>query len=760
MKTARACLAFARDRANLLRSLSRRDVEVVIENGSAFLFRNGQDSARKMRNFLGNDETNVLESDKASTVDLMRFLLSCTSNPAVFLERNYNKEIVESSVRSLLCELANASYSAPQLDLPGSGLNQSPESYGQTQKSFRQNIEMKRGDWNCPRCNFMNFARNMKCLECEEARPKRQLTGGEWECPQCDFFNYGRNVVCLRCDCKRPGEVSFNTTSIRSGSGYGNGNYANKVNVDSRLAANEEKAERWFSKVSQLDSTSDMNSGTADEDFPEIMPLRKGVNRFVVSTRKTPLERRLANAQYQNDGTSEGNNLQTGGVNQSLDTTISRSLDEILGHTSGAAQGENKRITTEQNAGTQNPGPVSSSTTARQYGQLKGGSSNYVPFVPLPADMFSKKPQSSNTEENEKLVTDNYKPVASEASEQKAPASRSNPSGISGDGLLLSQKPVTQIDSNREKEQAEKSERWFKKVAELHDVTDLASAISDEDFPEIMPMRKGENRFVVSKKKDRSLTSPMYKRRMAMEQTSSTNFVPFVPFPPDHFAKKDNQQPDGADSSKATGETSVSVTSEKVPEKADDSVPDRDYKQPTENQQSNAGIWSTSGENSAEGRTGNKYGTPINENSTTDFVSPQTNNRNSWSSGGHAANDVRTETANTKGSLPPSSENQNPRNSWAGKSLEGSAVKETDPLDMSEEAKAERWFRRAAQIKDISELSQIPDEDFPSIMPMRKGVNRFVVSKRKTPLERRLTSPQYRRNLPIVTSDPLKKEED
>jgi hypothetical protein len=29
-----------------------------------------------------------------------------------------------------------------------------------------------------------NFARNVKCLECEEARPKRQLTGGEWECPQ------------------------------------------------------------------------------------------------------------------------------------------------------------------------------------------------------------------------------------------------------------------------------------------------------------------------------------------------------------------------------------------------------------------------------------------------------------------------------------------------------------------------------------------------------------------------------------------------
>ncbi|KAH7850399.1 hypothetical protein Vadar_032281 [Vaccinium darrowii] len=54
---------------------------------------------------------------------------------------------------------------------------------------------------------------------------------------------------------------------------------------------------------------------------------------------------------------------------------------------------------------------------------------------------------------------------------------------------------------------------------------------------------------------------------------------------------------------------------------------------------------------------------------------------------------------------------------WTGNSLEGSAVQEPDPLDMSEEAKAQR----------------------------------FVVSKRKTPLERRLTFLQYRRNLPVVS---------
>ncbi|MCI20752.1 zinc finger protein VAR3 chloroplastic-like, partial [Trifolium medium] len=128
-----------------------------------------------------------------------------------------------------------------------------------------------------PRCNFMNFARNIKCLECEEARPKRQLTGGEWECPQCDFHNYGRNVACLRCDCKRPGQISLGATNTTSHPGYGNRDNSNASDIDPRLVANEEKAQRWFNKVSQLDSNSDINSVVDDEDFPEIMPLRKGV---------------------------------------------------------------------------------------------------------------------------------------------------------------------------------------------------------------------------------------------------------------------------------------------------------------------------------------------------------------------------------------------------------------------------------------------------------------------------------------------------
>ncbi|KAD4178851.1 hypothetical protein E3N88_27442 [Mikania micrantha] len=236
----------------------------------------------------------------------------------------------------------------------------------------------------------------------------------------------------------------------------------------------------------------------------------------------------------------------------------------------------------------------------------------------------------------------------------------------------------------------DKTERWFKKVKELHGVASQKNDVS-HDFPQIMTTCKKENQENLplnNKYKDQSL--PPY-------QGSSTSS--FVPFPADYFAKKNNQQQtNGTDSTiKPTNESS--------------------YVNP-----SNASF-----DKNIVQKTRNQFGTN-NSKPETPYIGQQTPERMKGKSG------------------------------WRGKSLEGSAVTEPDPLDMSEEAKAERWFKRVAQIKDISELSQIPDEDFPSIMPMRKGVNRFVVSKRKTPLERRLTSPQYRKNLRIMSNDPMKKE--
>lgn len=96
----------------------------------------------------------------------------------------------------------------------------------------------------------------------------------------------------MKCDCKRPGKVPISATGL--GTGYETGSNLNRAETDSRFADNE--------AVSQMDGASDPGSSVAGDD----LPLRKGVDRFVVSTRKTPLERRLANTQYQIDSGNFG----------------------------------------------------------------------------------------------------------------------------------------------------------------------------------------------------------------------------------------------------------------------------------------------------------------------------------------------------------------------------------------------------------------------------------------------------------------------
>lgn len=457
-------------------------------------------------------------------------------------------------------------------------------------------------------------------------------------------------MVCLRCDCKRPGEVSLSPAQHQSTN-------LNRSGMSLQQTTNE-KAQWWSDNGSQSNN-SDSNQRVDDDEFPEIMPLRKGVNRFVVSTRKTPLERRLANTQAQRD-----NNDASDGIYDN-----------------------------------------------NNYG--------HVPFVPLPPDMFSTKPHNDVKEMGQGQTNTSH-------TLQGGTSPGSTISTDVPDTLIenpqLSVRLINTSGGGDDNDQAENSQRWFKRVSESHNVTDLPNAIPDEDFPELMPMSKGENRFVVSKQNDRSLTTSMNKRRAAMEQPSDSKFVPFVPFPPDYFAKKDQSH---GESLNSTGNSNASGLSSYSETKAHPNATNR----------------SSTFENS-----------PLNEasgNSAQGFDDVY----NVRSSG--TRNDITATSVDNS-----QKENTTIRDGWSGKSLEGSAITEIDPLDMSEEAKAERWFRRAAQIKDISELSQIPDEDFPSIMPMRKGVNRFVVSKRKTPLERRLTSPQYRRNLPVVESDPSKTPND
>ncbi|XP_072954225.1 zinc finger protein VAR3, chloroplastic [Typha angustifolia] len=748
-KAAEACLSFARARPELLRLLPKKDLEVIVENGSPFLFKNGDDSTRRMRSFLNGGDNNVMGSERAETVDVIRYLLSYLCSHHDTLDPNYSKakELTDASVRNLLAELVNAGATVQASSFTESTPRDLP--LRQSEQIFRppgKNIEMKRGDWICPKCSFMNFARNMKCLECSEVRPKRMLTGGEWECPQCDFFNYGRNMSCLRCDCKRPGQIPMSSAPAAAGLDFNtssnfdqilHGSNTDKSEIERKLAASDEKAERWFNKVSQLNDSADLSSLAADEDFPEIMPMRKGVNRFVVSTRKTPLERRLANAHNSKPGIvgpPEGSGSQPGGLSgmgsdRSSASSISQTLDRILGRSTATSETNNQPSNGETDAGA---GNKFYSSEYRQNLANQRRDSGYVPFVPLPADMFAK---SANT--NADVQTPD----------------KDDPTFMKAD-LSVTQSSGSPTESRNIQESPDAADRWSKKVAELDNVTDLSSKISGEDFPEIMPIRKGENRFVISKKKDRSLTSPQYKRRIALEQANNSNFVPFVPFPPDYFAKKDKQA-EGSPTMECT--PGGSQPSEKVlnPES---NVNTSQESGRQSSSQSNNESWGTSLplKTLNESKLGSADSGMTDNLAHNHNISGYSYNKDSWNSG--YSNKSTQRSGNV--SVNPQQSSSNSGESWnkgfSGKSLEGSAVKEPDPLDMSEEAKAERWFRRAAQIKDISELANIPDEDFPEIMPMRKGVNRFVVSKRKTPLERRLTSPQYRRNLPIVSSEPEK----
>ncbi|XP_062207233.1 zinc finger protein VAR3, chloroplastic-like [Phragmites australis] len=812
-----SCLAFARDRPDLLRSLPRKDVEVLVANAVPALFKDGDLSVQRLRRYLAGEESDDIVSERAETVDIVQYMLSYTYSSSDSYSED--KELTDSAVRNILAELVSFSGLSQSSSFVESTLRQTSSSqHERFSRPPGKNIEMKRGDWICTRCSFMNFARNVRCLECNEHRPKKMLTGGEWECPQCEFYNYGRNMECLRCTCKRPATIPPNPASAGAGlcgvPRLLNVTDVGKSEIERKLAENDEKAERWLSKVSQLDDSADLSSLAEDEDFPEIMPMRKGVNKFVVSTRKTPLERRLANAQY---------NINNSPGTASSDSKISQTLDRILGRSTSTAAPNNQSGT--EGANTEAPKKLVD----------RLGGINPVPFVPLSADLFAR-PQSSNGQTNEDGQ------IQTEANSTVPPPERR-------DG----------------KELLDTADKWSNKVAKPDNVKDLPGAISDENFPEIMPMRKGENQFVISKKKDRSLTSPQYKRRSVLEQVDDSNFVPFVPFPPGYFTKKDKPMestPDavimsegspGAEKHPETnaslGNSAVTSTSQVVGSQPKGNMNNENWNRSYSKQNSsaggytyddrndyqhqpqshelrsrssgasNTGTWNTDySQGTFNESTGESTYNVTNCSAQPPYTSGYSNSNNSWSSGnknsnnawsvnsnynnntdnnsstwkGNSSYDGNTWSSNSSYNNNAWSSNSNNNQSgtfvdnssaassssyvnynqtvhnssyggsssrgYTGKSLEGSAVKDPDPLDMSEEAKAERWFRRAAQIKDISELANIPDEDFPEIMPMRKGVNRFVVSKRKTPLERRLTSPQYRRNLPIVSSEPEKKD--
>ncbi|XP_077240395.1 zinc finger protein VAR3, chloroplastic-like [Tasmannia lanceolata] len=203
-----ACLSFARQRFDILKSLSKKDIQAIVECGCPNLFRKTVNSAKRLRAYVKLDEGDVCsachlrgscdrayattkDDEGARTVDIVRILLSYAIDPLILSEgdKSHVRETVEASSRKLLCELIELNDTSPDPNLPKRAVKSSHQKVTEHDKQS-QNVEMKRGDWICPKCNFMNFSRNIKCLECKEDGPKRvsfdevEMKKGDWTCPQ------------------------------------------------------------------------------------------------------------------------------------------------------------------------------------------------------------------------------------------------------------------------------------------------------------------------------------------------------------------------------------------------------------------------------------------------------------------------------------------------------------------------------------------------------------------------------------------------
>ncbi|XP_057744921.1 zinc finger protein VAR3, chloroplastic-like isoform X1 [Arachis stenosperma] len=262
-----ACLNFGRDHFDLLRFLPRKDIANTVAFGCPSLDRKVINSAKRLRAHLNFDEGNVCSScnlrgdcDRAfvkaredqggRTVDVMRIILTYGLDPIIGSVDNKTclKKNVKESVRSLLKEIVEHSTSSKNPYLPDTTEAVPEQLHPDWQDKGNIDVLMKQGDWVCPKCNFLNFARNIRCLrcdslceqkikqfkednnhlplkkgdwicntcnflnfakntrcfQCKEKPPKRHLNPGEWECDSCNYINFRRNMVCLKCDHRRP----------------------------------------------------------------------------------------------------------------------------------------------------------------------------------------------------------------------------------------------------------------------------------------------------------------------------------------------------------------------------------------------------------------------------------------------------------------------------------------------------------------------------------------------------------------------------
>ena len=76
-------------------------------------------------------------------------------------------------------------------------------------RSREQERKREHREWNCVKCNFLNFDFRDRCKRCNEGKPSEREGGhgpktyvpgpDDWRCLKCNNINYARRTECHRC---------------------------------------------------------------------------------------------------------------------------------------------------------------------------------------------------------------------------------------------------------------------------------------------------------------------------------------------------------------------------------------------------------------------------------------------------------------------------------------------------------------------------------------------------------------------------------
>merc|ERR1719343_1415123 len=96
----------------------------------------------------------------------------------------------------------------------------------------------KPGDWLCPACGDLQFAKNAACRKCGQPSPLGQGAGalapsaggcgggavaklkpGDWVCPNCSDHQFAKNEACRKCGTPKPEGAGFAYGQLNSATG-------------------------------------------------------------------------------------------------------------------------------------------------------------------------------------------------------------------------------------------------------------------------------------------------------------------------------------------------------------------------------------------------------------------------------------------------------------------------------------------------------------------------------------------------------------